>query len=766
MFDDEEIINISVSQGVSSVNGQVGDVSISTYANGDITGLKNANYFLSLKDDGSFYTQGTEITYYDTVYMRGWPIGGDRLMPSVGIKNGKTLYSYNTEQIFWQNNFWIYSGTNYGIITSGNGSSNTNPWNANWPSPFTATQYSTYGAGNNWSFDTAITFPNSSIQTTAFTGIDPTRWAPLVNGLVPSQNLPSYVDDVLEFNGINNFPVVGETGKIYIDTNTQKSYRWSGSQYVLISTAIDQIIQTDRLIAYGIAGDLPECYFSYINDHWVSESKDSSGQTFYIEQINSFQWLLYGDLGYAIYSNIATSPTIFPWQVTWSFFGNSIYHSISDPSTIQDIARVGTSNYAARADHVHSNEGLAKLESEPPIRYVAIYLSSLNNGRFRSLPLYYQIAYEGQQYLAGWPYDAIWKHSESVAPLTSPSYSTKYQLLESTDFIEVQSSSSVNGIFIKNTTNHGSLINAGEWSIVSNNLLYKLKHNINGKWSLLQNGNPVYDSLTTGDNPYGVNWPTNTLQFSALNNYYGKQYLFPWVFRSIDLDEPNYGVNFKQELISLKDNNFYGGTPLSSDQFPWSNGIFTSKYAGIGQRLDSKGSPGSLNFASRADHTHPFPLAADIGAVSTGDFALVTGNNTKFSLTFEHAGTTPDSNSLQYFSTQSSLSSSPTSGNRIVKILENCVAKKASWTQYVNVTGNPSNTICSGYLVNFTKNITGIISTGIIATSSQTQYIYTGIINPQVPISNGDSVSMVWRVGNYTTVPQTVSNSVNVYFSN
>ena len=61
--------------------------------------------------------------------------------------------------------------------------------------------------------------------------------ADLVNGLVPSSQLPSYVDDVLEYDGTNHFPSTGETGKIYVDTNTNKTYRWSGTQYVEISAS-------------------------------------------------------------------------------------------------------------------------------------------------------------------------------------------------------------------------------------------------------------------------------------------------------------------------------------------------------------------------------------------------------------------------------------------------------------------------------------------------------------------------------------------------
>ena len=55
------------------------------------------------------------------------------------------------------------------------------------------------------------------------------------NGHVPASQLPSYVDDVLE-GTLSTFPATGETGKIYVDTATNISYRWSGSQYVKVAS--------------------------------------------------------------------------------------------------------------------------------------------------------------------------------------------------------------------------------------------------------------------------------------------------------------------------------------------------------------------------------------------------------------------------------------------------------------------------------------------------------------------------------------------------
>lgn len=58
------------------------------------------------------------------------------------------------------------------------------------------------------------------------------------SGKVPSSQLPSYVDDVLEYASHSAFPSTGETGKIYVATDTNITYRWSGSAYVEISPSL------------------------------------------------------------------------------------------------------------------------------------------------------------------------------------------------------------------------------------------------------------------------------------------------------------------------------------------------------------------------------------------------------------------------------------------------------------------------------------------------------------------------------------------------
>ena len=57
-------------------------------------------------------------------------------------------------------------------------------------------------------------------------------------GKVPAAQLPSYVDDVLEYSTKAQFPQIGETGKIYVSKDTNLTYRWTGTQYLEISQSL------------------------------------------------------------------------------------------------------------------------------------------------------------------------------------------------------------------------------------------------------------------------------------------------------------------------------------------------------------------------------------------------------------------------------------------------------------------------------------------------------------------------------------------------
>ena len=61
-------------------------------------------------------------------------------------------------------------------------------------------------------------------------------------GKIPSAQLPSYVDDVVEYTNLASFPATGSVGILYIDLTTNRQYRWSGTVYVLITSgAVDSV---------------------------------------------------------------------------------------------------------------------------------------------------------------------------------------------------------------------------------------------------------------------------------------------------------------------------------------------------------------------------------------------------------------------------------------------------------------------------------------------------------------------------------------------
>lgn len=65
------------------------------------------------------------------------------------------------------------------------------------------------------------------------------------SGLVPSSQLPSYVDDVRDCPNYDSLPAEGEQGVIYITTDDNVQYRWDGKAYVRLSTAGLTVVGTD-----------------------------------------------------------------------------------------------------------------------------------------------------------------------------------------------------------------------------------------------------------------------------------------------------------------------------------------------------------------------------------------------------------------------------------------------------------------------------------------------------------------------------------------
>lgn len=100
--------------------------------------------------------------------------------------------------------------------------------------------------------------------------------ADLVGGFVPSAQLPSYVDDVLEFPNQAGFPAAGESGKIYVALDTNKTYRWSGTGYVEISPSL----ALGETASTAYRGDRGKAAYEHISDgvrHITEEERQAWG---------------------------------------------------------------------------------------------------------------------------------------------------------------------------------------------------------------------------------------------------------------------------------------------------------------------------------------------------------------------------------------------------------------------------------------------------------------------------------------------------------
>lgn len=112
--------------------------------------------------------------------------------------------------------------------------------------------------------------------------------ADLVDGKVPASQLPSYVDDVIEghlhnattfYENIGDdvnetVSVVPENNKVYLDVNTNKSYRWSGSQFV----ALDEGVALGETSATAYRGDRGKIAYDHSQNgdvHVTAAQKDA-----------------------------------------------------------------------------------------------------------------------------------------------------------------------------------------------------------------------------------------------------------------------------------------------------------------------------------------------------------------------------------------------------------------------------------------------------------------------------------------------------------
>lgn len=169
-----------------------------------------------------------------------------------------------------------------------------------------------------------------------------------ISGTISAANLPSYVDDVLEYASLSKFPTAGESGKIYTALDTNKIYRWSGSAYVVISETV-ALGTTHSSAGYG---DESRAAYNHStktsgNPHHVTKADVGLGSV--DNTADSAKSVKYAtSAGSVAWSNVSGKPSSMP--------ASDVYSWAKQPSKPSYTAsEVG----AAPASHSHSYLPLA-----------------------------------------------------------------------------------------------------------------------------------------------------------------------------------------------------------------------------------------------------------------------------------------------------------------------------------------------------------------------------------------------------------------------
>ena len=203
-----------------------------------------------LNGTGFVKASGTSITYDNNTYLTG--INSSQVIAALGYT------PYNST-----NPAGYISGITSGLVISALGYT---PYNATNPDGYTTnvgTVFSVGGTGTvsgltltgsvttsgNLTLGGTLSLTSGNVTTAL--GYTPENAANkgIANGyasldgggLIPSSQLPSYVDDVLEFADLASFPSTGVTGKIYVALDSNKIYRWSGATYIEVSAQVGTI---------------------------------------------------------------------------------------------------------------------------------------------------------------------------------------------------------------------------------------------------------------------------------------------------------------------------------------------------------------------------------------------------------------------------------------------------------------------------------------------------------------------------------------------
>jgi len=184
-------------------------------------------------------------------------------------------------------------------------------------------------------------------------------------GKVPSSQLPSYVDDVVEgyisndkiySDSAHTTEIDGETGKIYVDLDTNKTYRWSGSTLVEISESL----ALGETSSTAFRGDYGKIAYDKAHTHDNKTVLDAIGGTAtgmsFPGSIEATEFtVIYGDESKGI-----TMDDVNSWNNAVTYAGEAAHDigTMSSLTTTETATLVGAINEVAASAHTHSNKSV------------------------------------------------------------------------------------------------------------------------------------------------------------------------------------------------------------------------------------------------------------------------------------------------------------------------------------------------------------------------------------------------------------------------
>lgn len=212
--------NIALNEfGYITTFGEVNTLNTSSFADGNTLYFGSANILQNTIPSGSYFIVGRVNRSHATqgsIFVKPYFVDSTKISGG-GAENYVSKF---TASGTIANSIVYDNGTNLGISTT---------------SPSEKLDVNGYTKA----FGFKVAGGTSSQSLTANGGtFDLNTKADLVDGKVPSSQLPSYVDDVLEFVNLASFPATGESGKIYIAIDTNVTYRWTGNGYAEISASL------------------------------------------------------------------------------------------------------------------------------------------------------------------------------------------------------------------------------------------------------------------------------------------------------------------------------------------------------------------------------------------------------------------------------------------------------------------------------------------------------------------------------------------------